>query len=232
MSCEHGGCKIPASLRRHFTGKQLLLQSHRGWDKGALELARELSEIIGAPLVASETCRLVIDLNRSLHHPHLFSEFTEQCDIETKLDIINGIYRPYRNKVVNRINTLIKKRKPVVHFSVHSFTPRMGNNIRNTDIGLLYNPARKTERMFCIRLQKLIQANDEWKVRRNYPYRGIADGFTTWLRKKYNDRQYCGIELEVNQKIFTDKEKWRLLKKTVINAIKNSLTTPEHAKRL
>lgn len=232
MSCEHGGCKIPGSIRSCFTGKQRVLQSHRGWDKGALELARDLSATIGAPLVASETSRLVIDLNRSLHHPHLFSEYTKNCDMETRQIIINELYLPYRDKVVNHISALVKKRKPVVHFSVHSFTPRLGNIVRHTDIGLLYDPARKTESMVCIRLQNLIRANDEWKVRRNYPYRGIADGFTTWLRKKYNDRQYCGIEIEVNQNIFANKKKWSLLKQTVINAIKNSFTTPEHAKRL
>ena len=37
-------------------------------------------------------------------------------------------------------------------------------------------------------------------MRRNYPYRGTSDGLTRYLRKRYADRDYCGIELEVNQK--------------------------------
>jgi hypothetical protein len=35
-------------------------------------------------------------------------------------------------------------------------------------------------------------------VRRNYPYRGAADGLTTSLRRKLNTPRYLGIEIEVN----------------------------------
>jgi hypothetical protein len=38
-------------------------------------------------------------------------------------------------------------------------------------------------------------------VRRNYPYRGTADGFTTYLRRQFSARKYLGIELEVNQSL-------------------------------
>lgn len=222
VTCEHGGHKIPLSCRRYFTGRRHVLQSHRGWDKGALELARELATAIRAPLVASETSRLLVDLNRSLHHPRLFSEFTDNCNAETKQNILNAFYLPYRNNVDHRVKTATKNRKSVIHFSIHSFTPRLGNKIRNTDIGLLYDPGRKTERRLCISLQESIgKMAGAWKVRRNYPYRGNADGFTTWLRKKYNDKQYCGIEIEINQKIFQDKTKCNLLKQTIITAIES-----------
>ena len=232
VSCEHGGYEIPPSCRKFFTGERPVLRSHRGWDKGALELGRELAGALGVPLVASEISRLVVDLNRSLHHPDLFSEFTELCDAETKQNILNEFYLPYRINLDHRIKTAIKDQKSIIHYSIHSFTPMLDNKIRNTDIGLLYDPVRKTERMLCLRLQNLIQENSEWKVRRNYPYRGTADGFTTWLRKKYNDKQYCGIEIEVNQKIHSDKKKWGLLKRTIINAIRNSSGIMGHASRL
>lgn len=225
MSCEHGGYEIPLSCRKYFSGKHPVLQSHRGWDKGALELARELATTIRAPLFASETSRLLVDLNRSLHHPGLFSEFTRHCNVETKQNILNKFYLPYRNSMDHRIKAAIKNRKSVLHFSIHSFTPRLGNNIRNTDIGLLYDPARKTERGLCIRLQDTMrEISGEWKVRRNYPYRGNADGFTTWLRKKYNDKQYCGIEIEVNQKIVEQKKNWYRLRKHIICSLTKLLS--------
>ena len=37
-------------------------------------------------------------------------------------------------------------------------------------------------------------------VRFNYPYKGISDGFTKYLRTRFTGKQYIGIELEVNQK--------------------------------
>jgi len=37
-------------------------------------------------------------------------------------------------------------------------------------------------------------------VRRNYPYAGKNDGFTTYLRRRFPSDAYLGIELEINQK--------------------------------
>jgi hypothetical protein len=39
-------------------------------------------------------------------------------------------------------------------------------------------------------------------VKMNQPYKGTDDGFTTYLRKKFDPEHYAGIELEVNQKYF------------------------------
>ncbi len=41
---------------------------------------------------------------------------------------------------------------------------------------------------------------DVLKIRRNYPYLGKADGFTTYLRRRFLPCDYAGIELEVNQR--------------------------------
>ena len=37
------------------------------------------------------------------------------------------------------------------------------------------------------------------RIRRNYPYLGKTDGFTSFLRKKYSAKFYAGIEIEINQ---------------------------------
>ncbi|MNC89676.1 hypothetical protein D3C83_56490 [compost metagenome] len=52
------------------------------------------------------------------------------------------------------------------------------------------------------------------RVRRNYPYRGIADGLPTWLRRRYPNARYGGVELEVNQSVLTAgtrKRTWKLI---------------------
>ena len=36
FTCEHGGNRIPAPYRRLFRGQRALLDSHRGYDPGAL----------------------------------------------------------------------------------------------------------------------------------------------------------------------------------------------------
>jgi predicted N-formylglutamate amidohydrolase len=220
ISCEHGGNHVPAEYRRLFTGKQAVLNSHQGWDHGALILARKLAGKLKATLISSETTRLLVDLNRSLHHRNLFSEFTMDCDKETRNKILLKYYFPYRNRVENEITKALKENKPVIHFSIHSFTPNLNGKTRHADIGLLYDPARKSERDLCIKLQSILQEEmKNFNIRRNYPYRGNADGFTTHLRKKYPGSKYTGIEIEINQKYIDRPDYWKNLRKNIINSV-------------
>ena len=220
ISCEHGGNHVPSGYRNLFLKNSSVLNSHRGWDAGALVLARELSRELNVPLVASETTRLLVDLNRSPHHHNLFSEFTGHCDPATKKKILREFYFPYRGKIERKIKNLLKAGNPVIHLSIHSFTPRFNNNIRNADIGLLYDPPRKNERVFCKKLQSLLKnSSHKLNVRRNYPYRGNADGFTTYLRKQFSPSKYIGIEIEINQKHISNDKKWKFMRNHLVSSI-------------
>ena len=216
ISCEHGGNQVPSEYHHLFKGKQAL-NSHRGWDAGALILAKELARKLDAPLFFSEKTRLLVDLNRSPHHRNLFSEFTSNCDEETRNTILRDNYFPYRNQVEKEITKTIN---PVIHFSIHSFTPKLDSKTRHADIGLLYDPARKGERDLCITLQSILQDQTQnLIIRRNYPYRGNADGLTTYLRKKYPGSKYIGIEIEINQKNINRSDHWKNLRKHIINSV-------------
>src|SRR4030081_1301042 len=61
ITCEHGGNRIPAPYRRLFRGRRVLLDSHRGYDPGALVMARALARAFRAPLVTSTISRLLVD---------------------------------------------------------------------------------------------------------------------------------------------------------------------------
>ena len=76
FTCEHGGNRVPRRWAGLFEKHRTLLDSHRGWDPGALTLARALSKAMAAPLVVSTTSRLLVDLNRSEHHRAVFSSIT------------------------------------------------------------------------------------------------------------------------------------------------------------
>jgi hypothetical protein len=61
-------------------------------------------------------------------------------------------------------------------------------------------------------------------VRRNYPYRGDADGLTTHLRKRYPDGRYTGVEIEVNQKhTLGDAARWRALRNLLVHSLQTTL---------
>jgi hypothetical protein len=88
----------------------------------------------------------------------------------------------------------------VTHLSIHSFTPALDGTPRTCDIGLLYDPRRAGEQALALRLQAaLATVAPQWRVRRNYPYRGAADGHATLLRRRFGPRSYVALEIEFNQ---------------------------------
>ena len=96
--------------------------------------------------------------------------------------------------------------------------------LRTADVGLLYDPSRSSERRFCDRWKRsLHQIAPELRVRRNYPYLGKSDGFTTHLRRTIGSPRYLGIELEVNQRVLRTEETQRFLAKVISDSLHEAL---------
>jgi len=199
---------VPPAYRRLFRGKRALLASHRGHDPGALRLARALHRLSGWELLAYTVTRLLVEPNRSLGHPRLFSEVTRDLPERERTRLIEGYWRPHRDRVQAAI---ARRPGPVLHVGVHTFTPVLDGHVRTMDVGLLYDPARRRERALCARWRAALRARrPDLRLRRNAPYRGAADGLTTTLRRRFPEARYTGVELEVNQALFRD-ARWRRL---------------------
>lgn len=229
VSCEHGGNRIPAAYHALFAGHGQVLRSHRGYDPGALRMARDLAAALKAPLHACTVSRLLIELNRSPRHARLYSEFTRDAGAELRRELLERYYLPYRDAVETRIAAMTAGGLRVVHLSSHSFTPEFEGVVRDADIGLLYDPRRGGERALC-REWRLALARHApgLKVRMNYPYAGTADGFTTYLRRRFPGTDYLGIELEINQRHAALGPAWHALREAVIAALRQALQ-PGHA---
>jgi len=207
LSCEHGGNAVPAEFAPLFAGpeKQALLATHRGWDPGALEMARYLSATLGAPLVSETITRQLVEQNRTRNRPTVFSAISSTLPAEVRARLLETIHDPYHRRMLDEIDKALGAGASVAHFSIHSFTPVLNGTVRTADIGLLYDPRRLTERKGAGVLQNLLQARlPDLRIRRNYPYTGYSDGHTTALRKRFPDGRYAGFEIEVNQKFFLD----------------------------
>jgi len=199
LSCEHGGNRLPRAWRASFVGAETALGSHRGWDPGALALARGLAKRLDAPLFATRVSRLLVDANRSLGHPRLFSEFTQSLPRVERARILERHWRPHRERVLEELRRGLGHHPLVLHVSVHSFTPVLDGSPRTVDVGVLYDPARERERSLCRAwIAGLRHALPTLRIRANAPYRGVSDGFTTHLRRVLGDG-YLGVELEVSQ---------------------------------
>jgi predicted N-formylglutamate amidohydrolase len=225
ITCEHGGNGIPAKYWPLFKSHRHLLQSHRGFDPGALSYARDFAKAFDAELIYSTTSRLLIELNRSPGHPEAFSEITRGLPPDEKQVLLQHYYLPYRDRVEAYVAQAVRDRDRVLHVSCHSFTPRLHGVTRRADIGLLYDPRRASEARFCAAWKRALQNVDTaLVVRRNYPYRGNADGLTTHLRRRVADRRYAGIEIEVNQKFpYGQQRAWRALRKRLVKTLEQAI---------
>jgi predicted N-formylglutamate amidohydrolase len=198
VTCEHGGNDVPRQYRGLIS--QQTLASHRGYDPGALALARDFASALGAKLYYSTTSRLLIELNRTLDHPQLFSRYALLLPAAARQKLIRHVYLPYWRAVEAHATTALE-RGDVIHVSSHSFTPKMAGVRRTADVGLLFDPRHRLEAAFCrVWYRALRKLAPKLRVRNNYPYKGTGNGLTTALRAKFAGRPYLGVEIEVNQR--------------------------------
>lgn len=201
VTCEHGGNRIPAPYASLFQGQRRLLSSHRGYDAGALVMARSLARALDATLVTATVSRLLVELNRSPGRQFRYSPIMRVAPRALRAEICKRYYVPYWAGVEDFVRKALVMGKRVVHVSSHSFTPALNGATRRADVGLLYDPDRACERTLCTHWQAALRSRAPgWIVRRNYPYQGRGDGLTRYLRARFDDAAYCGVELEINQK--------------------------------
>ncbi|MCB1175157.1 MAG: N-formylglutamate amidohydrolase [Leptospiraceae bacterium] len=202
LTCEHGGNQIPAEYSHLFAKKARQLQSHAGYDLGARELFEAFCRLQPDKSSIASVSRLLVDLNRSAHHRAVLSSITRSLEAAEKKAILQRYYDSYRDPLADWIQAQISQNSLVIHLAVHSFTPVWLGNQRAVDLGILYDPARPLEKELALAWQRVLHKEiPELRVRRNFPYLGVADGFPTWLRRTRGMR-YVGIELEVNQRFF------------------------------
>ena len=213
LTCEHASNRLPAAFKKAVPAD--VLMTHRAYDIGAVQVFRKLVRF-AKPEFSCEGkfSRLFVDLNRTITNKSAFSEYYETLECRDKplaekaKAQATAYWQEYREKVESFVASSVgspslpKQTAEIVHLGIHSFTPVLNGKVRNTDIGILYDPARPQECAYARVIKDEIKRRyPAMKVRFNYPYKGTSDGLTTTLRKKFGP-QYVGIEIEINQKFF------------------------------
>ncbi len=200
LTCEHGGRDVPDSYKSLFRGQKEVLDSHRGYDIGALGVALRMASRLAVPIIFSTVTRLLVDLNRSDNAADVFSEFTRGLAADERERILATHYRPHRERVEQLVTAAIASGHRVLHLGVHSCTDELNGNVRDLDISLLFDEARGLEAELCDRFRAALQREaGGLRYPFNEPYRGADDGLTTTLRSRFAPEEYLGIEIEVRQ---------------------------------
>ena len=206
LTCEHASNKLPAAFKKAVPAE--VLKTHRAYDIGAVQVFRKLVKFAKPDFFCEgKFSRLFVDLNRTITNKSAFSDYLRNN--ENAKESATKYWNEYRAAIEKFVDSALKpktraaKSAPtIIHLGIHSFTPTLNGKVRNTDIGILYDPSRPQERAYAnvikAEIKRLYPA---MKVRFNYPYKGSSDGLTTTLRKKFGP-QYVGIEIEINQKFF------------------------------
>lgn len=215
LTCEHASNKLPAAFKKFVPAD--VQKTHRAYDIGALQVFRKLVKFAKPEFCCEgKFSRLFVDLNRTITNKSAFSEYYDAFEASDKASAAKEkatairYWMEYRENVEKFVKQNIgkgteaagNKGAAIVHLGIHSFTPVLNGMTRNTDIGILYDPARPLERKYAqVIKDEIKRLYPHMKVRFNYPYKGTSDGLTTSLRKKFGPH-YVGIEIEINQKFF------------------------------
>ena len=202
LTCEHASNRLPAAFKKAVP--ESVLNTHRAYDIGVAQVFRKLVKFAKPEFYCEgKYSRLFVDLNRTITNKSAFSEYYEQLDKATASKVkaqATAYWSEYRAAIEKFVKANAKKE--IIHLGIHSFTPELNGKVRNTDIGILYDPSRPQEcELAQVIKDEIKRLYPTMKVRFNYPYKGTSDGLTTTLRKKFGPR-YAGLEIEINQKFF------------------------------
>ena len=229
ITCEHASNRVPTRYADLGLPRGTL-ETHIGWDPGARAVARYCARRLDCRYHEGRYSRLLIDLNRSPHNPKLIPKESFGRRIPGNADLtseerqlrLQRYYEPYREAVLRDIQLATMRGEVCAHVGVHSFTPRVGRRMRRGDIGVLYDPARSSERDLALMLAEVLRKQG-LHVRRNYPYRGTSDGLSTHCRRIFPPDAFLGIELEINQRLLGPRDSDRRLSKAIATAIETAV---------
>lgn len=196
LVCEHASRFIPAALDG-LGLSDAAASSHVAWDIGALDLARELSQALDAPLVASRVSRLVYDCNRPPDSAAAIPVQSEVFHIPGNADLSEdqrrartiGVYHPFRallGQVLDQHPT-----RPAL-ITIHSFTPVYDGQPRAVELGILHD---QDDRMALAMLHQA-RRHTGLQVELNQPY-AARDGVTHTLRDQAGRRGLANVMIEL-----------------------------------
>jgi predicted N-formylglutamate amidohydrolase len=224
LSCIHATNRVPEQFRKCFatTRGARALNSHRGWDIGALRVSQELARHLNTQLHATTVSRLIVDGDYFPESPDIFSEFSKRLSVALQRTAVKKYYLPHRTRIEKRVRQEAAKHSRVLHLNIHSFVSRLEGRTRNVDVGLLFDPSRAAEKHYCVSLRERLREHaPHLRVHFNAPYTGASEGFPTYLRRCFSAKHYVGIEIEINQSLLTKSPAKR---SQLIRALKKSLS--------
>ena len=199
LVCEHAGRAVPEKLDCLGVSEEIL-NSHRGWDIGAETVARQIADLLGAPLVIQRYSRLVIDCNRPPFTPQSIPYVSDHADIPGNIAACPAEKTERVKEIFDPMDAAIKRLFETPRraaFSIHSFTPEMDGKPRPWQAGFLTRSSIGTAEKLIMAISK---QQPELTLAINEPY--DIDSETDWFIPHYAEAlglSHCLIEIRNDQ---------------------------------
>ncbi len=221
ITCEHASHRVPPPLTT-VEADDHALSSHWGWDLGAREVVLELVHRKDCVAIMSRFSRLVVDANRPTDHGELirrrveghalsFNDGITDAEVQRRIDTY---YEPYHAAIDTLCKDRLEAGGDVVLFSVHSFTPMLGDDVREMEIGVLFDGHDAIAGRFAGYLD-----DEGFKVALNQPYSGRT-GLMFAAQRHGNTHGCIYLEIEIRQDLLPDAEAARAVARRIQPALK------------
>lgn len=199
LVCDHASNRIPRRLEALGLGTAALA-GHIAWDPGAANVARQLSDLLDAPLVLSGYSRLVIDCNRPPGSPESIPAQSDGVPVpgnrmltpRERAARIEALFGPYHRAIGAMLDG--RADRPSVLLSIHSFTAVLAGQPRPWDIGFAYG----RDRRFAALILDAMSRDACIVVGDNQPY-SIEDAFDHSIPVHGEKRGLPHVLVEIRQ---------------------------------
>jgi len=183
LVCDHASNRVPRSLQNLGLPPEVLA-THIGWDPGAAEVARGLSQQLDAPLLLSNYSRLVIDCNRPPASPQSIPQYSDGVMIPGNHNLSEShcalrresLFQPYQQAVAQLLQQRLQQPRQehislTALLSIHSFTPNLNGEQRPWQMGVAwFRDDRLAQSLYsALQQSERVRASD-WQVGFNQPY--------------------------------------------------------------
>ena len=227
IACEHASNFIPPEFENLGIDDKTQ-QSHIAWDIGALAVAKEMSALLDAPLVAQCVSRLVYDCNRSFDARDTIIEKSEIYDVPGNKSISaterterkNKYYEPFRNELAEIIKSRTATSKSVALITIHSFSPVFDGEKRNMDIGIIHD----SDSRLADEIITIANSDKSFDIRRNEPY-GPDDDVTFTLAEHAVSQGLLNVMIEIRNDLIADSDAQKSMAQKLANYITSAVNS-------
>jgi predicted N-formylglutamate amidohydrolase len=202
---DHAGRAVPAALGDLGLPAEAM-DRHIAWDIGVAGLGERLARDLDACFIRQTYSRLVIDCNRGPDAPDAAPAISDRTAIPANQGLSPAdlkvrrreICDPYQADIAESLDRRQAQGHATVLFSLHSFTPRYGEQVRPWRFGVLHRgDSEMSRRMLALLRERLGDA-----VGDNQPYAMDGIDYTVPLHADARGLDY--LELEVRQDLIGD----------------------------